>query len=225
MVTFTPQSWFGVPSTMVGGVNWWYWMDPSTTKTTLGFSAIVCLPWRRSGLDESLCISTTIPRSTQYVTRMLFWNSKRRRSWNGQIEVHTWTPWASCHIRKIATCVTHVPWCMPGSLTSGFLWNRWRGKRSRHSRRMRNPRFCVSGKRPIVYVWDQMGVWIRSMDDPLLLCQNFSVLSSKRGLQFIHYHFTKQTKGIMHCHDRLMKFKTNRYYSKNDEIHLGLGIT
>ena len=59
-------------------------------------------------------------------------------------------PWASCQIRKIAgahapgmpgtfspsprvrdpdmhhgTCVTHVPWCMPGSLTSGFLWN-WR---------------------------------------------------------------------------------------------------
>ena len=48
------------------------------------------------------------------------------------------------------TCVTHVPWCMPGSLTSGFLWSRWRGKRSRHSRRMRNPRFCISGKRPIV---------------------------------------------------------------------------
>ena len=27
------------------------------------------------------------------------------------------------------TCVTHVPWCMPGSLTSGFLWSRWRGKK------------------------------------------------------------------------------------------------
>ena len=26
------------------------------------------------------------------------------------------------------TCVSHVPWCMPGSLTSGFLWNRRRGK-------------------------------------------------------------------------------------------------
>ena len=37
------------------------------------------------------------------------------------------------------TCVTHVPWCLPGSLTSGFLWNRWRGKRSRHSRHMHNP--------------------------------------------------------------------------------------
>ena len=37
------------------------------------------------------------------------------------------------------TCVTHVPWCMPESLTSGFLLIRWRGKRSRHSRRMRSP--------------------------------------------------------------------------------------
>ena len=26
---------------------------------------------------------------------------------------------------------------------------RWRGKRSRHSRRMRNPQFCAAGKRPI----------------------------------------------------------------------------
>ena len=63
------------------------------------------------------------------------------------------TLWASCQIRKLAgahapgmpgtfspspqasdpdmhhgTCVTHVPWCMPGSLTSGFFWNRRRGK-------------------------------------------------------------------------------------------------
>ena len=29
---------------------------------------------------------------------------------------------------------------------------RWRGKRSRHSRRMRNPQFYVSGKRPIAHV-------------------------------------------------------------------------
>ena len=39
------------------------------------------------------------------------------------------------------TCVTHVPWCMTGSLTSGFLWSRWRGKRPRHSRRMCSPQF------------------------------------------------------------------------------------
>ena len=47
------------------------------------------------------------------------------------------------------TCVTYVPWWMTGSLTSGFLWSWWRGTRSRHSRRMRNPQFCLSGKRPI----------------------------------------------------------------------------
>ena len=45
--------------------------------------------------------------------------------------------------------VTHVPGCMPGSVISGFLWNQWQGKRSRHSRRMRNPQFYVSGKRPM----------------------------------------------------------------------------
>ena len=39
------------------------------------------------------------------------------------------------------TCVTHVLWCMPGSLTSSFLWSRWWGKRSRHSRRMHNQQF------------------------------------------------------------------------------------
>ena len=43
------------------------------------------------------------------------------------------------------TCVTHVPWCKPGSLTSGFLWSWRREKRSRHSRCIRNPRFYVSG--------------------------------------------------------------------------------
>ena len=44
------------------------------------------------------------------------------------------------------TCGAHVPWYMPGSLTSGFLWSRWRGK---HSRRMRNPQSYVSGKKPV----------------------------------------------------------------------------
>ena len=39
------------------------------------------------------------------------------------------------------TRVTHVPWCISGSLNCG--------KRSRHSRRMRNSQFYVSGKRPI----------------------------------------------------------------------------
>ena len=40
---------------------------------------------------------------------------------------------------------------MPGSINNGFRWSRWRVKRSRHYRRMRNPQFCVSGKRPMLY--------------------------------------------------------------------------
>ena len=65
------------------------------------------------------------------------------------------------------TCVTHVSWCMSGSLISGFPWGRRRrktvslevgdgGKRSRHSRRMREPQFYVSGKRPM---WKQLYVF------------------------------------------------------------------
>ena len=43
-----------------------------------------------------------------------------------------------------------MPLCMPGSLTSGFRWSRWRGKCSRHSRPMRNLQFYVPVKRPMV---------------------------------------------------------------------------
>ena len=65
------------------------------------------------------------------------------------------------------TCVTHVLWCMPGSLTSGFLWCWWWEKRSRHSWRMRNPQLYISSKRPIdAYMRDkstlvQVMAWCR----------------------------------------------------------------
>ena len=58
-------------------------------------------------------------------------------------------PWVSDPDMHHGTCVTHVTWCMSGSLTSGFLWSQWRGKLSQHSRCMRNSQFCVSGKRSI----------------------------------------------------------------------------
>ena len=62
------------------------------------------------------------------------------------------------------TCVTQEPWCMPGSLTSGFLRSRRRGKRFWHSQRMRNPQFYVSGKRPMVIRFK-----VRSEDKQLYL--------------------------------------------------------
>ena len=47
-------------------------------------------------------------------------------------------PWISDPDMHHGTSVTYVPWCIPGSLTSGFLWSRWRKKHSQHSRCMRN---------------------------------------------------------------------------------------
>ena len=65
------------------------------------------------------------------------------------------------HASHHSTCVTHVPWCMPGSLASGFLWSQWRRNRSRHSRRMRNLQFYVSGKRSIA---------VHIINDVLTIC-------------------------------------------------------
>ena len=68
---------------------------------------------------------------------------------SGMPETFSPPPRVSDHDMHHCTCVTHVPWCMPVSLTSGFLSSRWRRKHSQNSRRMRNLQFCVSGKRPI----------------------------------------------------------------------------
>ena len=57
------------------------------------------------------------------------------------------------------TCLTDVPWCMLGSLTSSFLWSWWCRKCSQHSRCMRNPQYCGSGKRP-------MGAWAPQYNSP-----------------------------------------------------------
>ena len=43
------------------------------------------------------------------------------------------------------TCVTHVPWCMPGSLTNGFFWNRRRGKTF--------PAFPAHAQPAILHIW------------------------------------------------------------------------
>ena len=44
------------------------------------------------------------------------------------------------------TCVTHVLWCMPGSLTSGFLWSR---------RREAFPPFPVHAQPAILRIWQE----------------------------------------------------------------------
>ena len=89
-----------------------------------------------SDLDVLNCSMGLLPDTQNCGLRM------RRECW----ERFPPPQWFSNPDMHHGTCVTHVPWCMPGLLTSGFLWSRCQGKRSR---RMRNPRFCVSGKRSI----------------------------------------------------------------------------
>ena len=118
--------------------------------------------------------------------------------------------WASYQIRKIArahapgmpgtfspspqvsdpdmhhgTCDTHVPWCMSGSLTSGFLWNRRRGK----TLRMRNMQFNVSGKRPMVaYMYGTVTCRIKMWPKLGMFVRNGNVQCVSRG-SLAHTHF------------------------------------
>ena len=59
---------------------------------------------------------------------------------------------------------------MPGPIISGFLWSRWRGKRSRHSRCISNPKFYVSGKKPIGFWQCIVGSYV--FQRPLTLPSN-----------------------------------------------------
>ena len=80
-----------------------------------------------------------------------------------------------------STCVTHVPWWMPGSLTNGYLWSRWRGKCTRHSRRMRNPRFHISNKRPLVETHQQIQHSLDS-SSPFTGSPNKTIQNGRRDL-------------------------------------------
>ena len=46
------------------------------------------------------------------------------------------------------TCVTHVPWCMSGSLTNGFLLSRWRGETF--------PAFPAHAQPAILRIWQEV---------------------------------------------------------------------
>ena len=96
-------------------------------------------------------------------------------------------PRVSDPVMHQGTCVMRVPWCMPGSLTSVFLWSQWRGKRSRHSRRMRKPQFYVSSKRPIGPI--QAAV---CQSERLRRCRDMDTISAMMVFVVTWYRFTHQ---------------------------------
>ena len=117
------------------------------------------------------------------------------------------------------TCITHVPWCMRGSLTSGFLWSRWWEKHSRHSRCMCNPQFYVSSKRSY---WHKA-----TIIHPLQLCSNtHSIINHCRlclvllvvyitnaNLTNLIHYFPRH---IYYC--RTNHFTQNQYFENLSEI-------
>ena len=108
------------------------------------------------------------------------------------------------------TYVTHVSWCMPGSITSGFLWSRWRGKRARYFRLMRNPQFYVSGKGPITQV---MAATLSGACMNHLASMNYHIITSTCilvGLYFHHLHCIHETLCI-HKEKCYNVFKRNKY--------------
>ena len=67
------------------------------------------------------------------------------------------------YVKSRVAHASRIPWTI-FPLTSDFLWSRWRGKRSRHSRRMHSTKFYISGKRPIATI-----NWVvDDLDFPLL---------------------------------------------------------
>ena len=62
----------------------------------------------------------------------------------------------------------------------GIAKPRWRGKRSRHSQSMRNPQFCVSGKRPMyVLRTDAQWCWVIWLLAPWSFEWNFRIVIFK----------------------------------------------
>ena len=120
------------------------------TNTHLGGGGGLCLYGiaGRQGCLNNHVVVTHYKRPNGHLTR---YANLRVAHESGMPGTFSPPPWVSDPDMHHGTCVTHVPCCMPGSLTSGFLWSRWWGKRSRHSRGMINPQFYVSGKRPMAW--------------------------------------------------------------------------
>ena len=107
-----PQSLYRVPSTLMGEVNWWYWMEPSTASATRGFSAIVWSAGRQAFFYETFCMTRTVPRPTQHVTRLLFGHNRMWRSWTDQLGILTWSPLSMFGTKwgfGSKTWITHLP--------------------------------------------------------------------------------------------------------------------
>ena len=140
---------------------WWLVLILSCKQAI--FCSSVPRPWPWVRITERS--SSTFPQIYHFFVPNIYGLAHTVSTWGANVAV-----WASCQIRKIAgahapgmpgtfspsphvsdpdmhhdTCVTHVPWCMPESLTSGFLWNRRRGETF--------PAFSAHAQPAILRIW------------------------------------------------------------------------
>ena len=112
--------WYGA------GALWDLW-DWSITEYPMKYAhsfVALCLLW----LYDQLCANGSIGLISSGL-----WTSYQIRKTSGahapeMSETFSPSPRVSDPAMHHGTCVTSVPWCMPGSLTSGFLWSRRREK-------------------------------------------------------------------------------------------------
>ena len=130
----------------------WFFIVIAMTCMQLFWKSDPC--HNKTHLEKTIWNSNILDFYNNTVQHKVTW-TQRQHSSDVDLISNSSSPqqWASCQIRKIAgahapgmpgtfspspqvsdpdmhhgTCVTHVPWCMPGLLTSSFLWNRRRGK-------------------------------------------------------------------------------------------------
>ena len=137
---------------------WWCWCD---------YDILALTPWKLNPQPTQAILQWVFTSNSNSMENSLCWNSIRNTCHGPLIRyAKLWVahalgmqgtffprPLVSNPDMHQGPCVTLGPRCMPGSLTCGFLWSLWWGKRSRHFRRMRNPQFCASGKRPMAAWW------------------------------------------------------------------------
>ena len=123
------------------------------------------------------------------------------------------------------TCVMQVPWCMPESLTGGFLWSRWQGKRSTHFRRMRNPQFYVSGKRHVnIGVVDEYILNMSKAKGRRVFC-SYAWPQTHRYCRETKYIFTITENNFVPGHVKIDIFSSAMQHGKTTAIPLGYVIS
>ena len=111
-------------------------------------------------------------------------------------------------------CVTHVPWCMTGSLTSGFLWSRWRCTVAVHEQtrnftylargpwhRLCSPQFPVSATKKLWGIRTVVDIRFTSLEANFKNIKSISESTVFSKYQWYHYQRIKSKSKTKWCFD------------------------